>query len=236
MSYLQATLDLKKFISDSVTIYMNEIACGNRDFNQIYFNIKGKIEHRNIVEFNNEHISELIKDCPDASIFMITDKATTTIQDQEITYFIFKGYHDMVESGMVYYQIIDKYKFSPNGDLQFSNQETNIFYDVHMPDFEESSCNAMETNDSGKDHKRIVFFIGNLNEERLLFDIERLIFTTLNNIKNHNSLRFTFIINIARFGGEMSSTFFNRIDGIKNTTKKILKDQPNVNFVFEFAD
>ena len=237
MMYLQATSDLKKFIADSVKIFMHGISQGNRDFNQIYLSIEDKIKHQNVPEFNNEYILELLKTYPVAtSIFMITDKATTTIQGKEITYFIFKGYHELVESGMVYYQIIDKDKLTPIGELQFSNQETNIFYEVKMPDFEESSCNAMETDDSGKDHKKIVFFVGNMNEERLLFDIERLIFTTLNNIQKHESLKFTFIINIARFGGEMSNSFTAQLEKIKELSKMVLKDHPNVNLLFEFAE
>lgn len=234
MIYLKANIDLQKAISSANKQMLKSIT--KDSINQLFIHSGDKEEIKPIEDFTNEWVKKTVNSKTSCNWFIMTDVASMPIQGQEMTYILYKGYHKLIENGVVYYQMVDKETFAPIGSLHFSNQESNIFFNIKQPEVEESSCNAMEAYGSSKEHKKILFLIGHMNEERLLFDIERLIITSLNNIRKHKSIKFTFIINVAKFGGRVTAELKQRVEKLKSPTKQILKDFPNADVVFEYAE
>ncbi|MDC7220798.1 MAG: hypothetical protein PQJ59_12760 [Spirochaetales bacterium] len=238
MEYLQAALSLRSLIgeSNSHLLTMTDTIPENPHLMRI------KMGEENIKElvmetFSNEYVTETLNKMGDTEAFVVTDLVTMNVNGKEMTYLLYKGYHSQVEKGMVFYQIVDEKDLSPVGKLQFSNTEENIFYEIDEPGDEESSCNALETNKKDIKGKGIVFLIGHTNEERLVYDIQRLIFDTVNNVTKHPKLHFTFIINISHFGGTPSDGLKEQVKAIDELTRnEIYPLYSNVTFEFSFEE
>jgi len=237
MEYLKAAIELKKFINE-----INQLITGrdeNRENPNIMFvkSPDGSVAEVKMTEYTNDFVTETLVSHPNSIAFIITDLATMNVQGQELTYWLYKGYNCQVENGVVYFQLIDKETLAPIGELQFSNLEKNIFYTVEGPEFEESSNNAMEPDEEIEGKKNIVFLIGHFNERRLVYDIQRLIVDTVNNVQRHSGLNFHFIVNISKFNGEPGEEFKNQIKRIEQYTKEfVTPEYPNSEFVFEIEE
>lgn len=238
MEYLEAAIDLKHLIEQANTMLLEKNHSFLKNKNLMF--LKENVTDLNTIqmdEFSNEFVYSTLHQNKQAKAFVMTDLSAMMVKTQKMTYYLYKGYHKLIEKGLVFYQVINENTLDPIGGLQFSNLEKNIFYEVKAPDFEESSSNAMEPEKQIEGEKSIVFFIGNLNEERLVYDIQRLIFDTVNNLQKHKRLKFHFIINISKFNGKPSPELFQQVDAIKTFTNTRLKSEyPNSDFVFEFGD
>lgn len=238
MEYLKAAITLLKIIKDTNAFLLDKIDSSFEEFNQMRIKLNDQNTQNIVMDaFSNDFVSATLKDTQNSEAFVITDLATMNAKETELTYLLYKGYHNALEKGIVFYQVIDKTTHKPIGELQFSNTEDNIFYSYKVPDMEESSCNAMETDKKITNGKSIVFFIGNMNEERLLYDIQRLIFDTANNVSKHEKLKFHFIIQISRYGGSPSNKLKEQVKAIDAYTQKhVLSEYPNAKFAFEFEE
>lgn len=136
-----------------------------------------------------------------------------------------------MEKGLVFYQPIKEETLSPFGNFEFSNSETNIFFQREEPEAEESTCNAMETDKVIENGKSIVFFIGHMDEKRLTYDIQRLIVDTVNNVSKHPRLHFEVIIQYSVYGGNPSGKFLDQIHEIEAYTReKVTREYTNISF------
>ncbi len=198
---------------------------------------KGSTQEIMMDTFSNDFVNTALKDLAMPKAFVMTDLASMIIEGKEIDYILYKGYHSAVDKGMVFYQVIEKETPAPVGPLHFSNLEENIFYTVDAPQAEESSCNAMETDEVIEKGKEIVFFMGHMDEERLLYDIQRLIFDTVNNVTRHPKMQFNFIIHISRYGGSPSPELKEKVREIEAFTEKhIYPEYPNAVFRFAYEE
>ncbi len=234
MSYLESAVVLKKLIANTnhkmLQLNKNELVTRNLMLIRTNF---GKEAEVKMDAFTNEFVTKSLGEY-ESEAFVMTDFVTTTQQGQELSYFLYKGYHHLFHQGLVFFQLVDKNTFKPIGKLEFSNIEDNIFYKVKFPDFEESSCNAIETKENTAKNPCIAFLIGNMNEERLLFDINRLIYETANNVQKHKNRHFTIHLQISKFGGALSQKFLSDIEDIKNDVEKYIKpNYTNSTFIFD---
>ncbi len=237
MNYLESAVSLKKLISNTnhKMLQKNNKSLVERNLMIIRTNFGKEIEVK-MDSFTNDFVSKQLAEYESES-FVITDIVSTVQDGQELTYFLYKAYHHLFHKGLVFFQLINKETMAPIGKLEFSNIEDNIFYKVSEPDFEESSCNAIETAENTAKNPCIAFLIGNMNEERLLFDINRLIYETANNVQKHKNRHFKFHLQISVFGGKPSEEFLKNIDEIKGTTDKIIKPAyPNSTFIFDLEE
>nr|WP_321408916.1 hypothetical protein [uncultured Carboxylicivirga sp.] len=235
MEYLKAAYSLISLIKETNLTLLASTDKLLKSPNYMFIkNNDSIVQEVEMTAFSNEFVNATLTKTP-SHAFVMTDIATMDVKGQKLTYVLYKGYHSILEKGLVFYQIINQETIQPIESLQFSNIEDNIFYQINAPLKEESSCNAMETDKEIKGGKSIVFFIGHMDEERLIYDIQRLIFDTVNNVKNHIKLHFEFIINISRFGGKPSTDLFSHVKAIDEFTQKHLyPEYPNVTFTFEF--
>lgn len=236
MSYIQAAIVLNKLVTVTNQSISSDNLITQESPNYLFINSAQKTVQLKMKSFTDDFIKEQINQQPQCHSIVFTNLVTTIIQGKELSYILYKCYHKHMDKGFVYYQTVNKESLQPVGDLQFSNQEENIFFNLPEPDFEESSCNALEAKGSTAENKKIVFLIGNMNEERLLFDIERLIVTTLYNTCKHPTLKFHFIINIAKFGGDIDNSFDQKLMPVKKETQTLLAGFPNITFAFEYAE
>ena len=236
MEYLKAAISLLSIIKETNDSLLSNIDKLAQAPNYMFIKTSdNNIKEVQMVSFSNEYVNIALEDTPQSQAFVMTDIATMDVKGKKLTYILYKGYHSEIEKGMVFYQVINKDTFAPVESLQFSNVEENIFYQVITPEKEESSCNAMETDKVIKGGKSIVFFIGHMDEDRLIYDIQRLIFDTANNIKKHQKLQFEFIINIAKYGGKPSEQLKDKVKSIEEFIQKHLyPEYPNAQFKFEF--
>ncbi len=234
MEYLQASLELKKLIKEKNELILSRKTIPGK-FNFMFVNKSdGELVELDMASYTNEFVLQTLSEFPESKSFVITDVATMDVKGKQLTYWLYKAYHFEVEKGLVYYQLVDKDTFEPVGELQFSNLEDNIFYKVSAPEFEESSNNAMEADVEIPGKKSIVFLIGNMDESRLLFDIQRLIFETVNNVQRHTTLDFHFIVNVSKFNGTPSPDFLKKVKAIEDFTKEyVTPEYPNAEFVFD---
>lgn len=217
MDYLKAAIALRKQIEKSNKDLPKHLSVAVKGRHIMYLSCKDGTEHVfEMKAYTNAYVNEILKKYDCVEMFVITDRATTVQKDAEIHYYLLKGYHTSLEKGLVFFQPINKEDASPIGDLQFSNIEDNIFLPVPEHKVEESSCNAMETDDSTTAHRKIVFFIGNLDEERLYLDLQRLVYDTLYNVQLHSQLKFNFIIEISVFEGQASTTFKEQVVALEH--------------------
>lgn len=236
MTYLQKTKELQEFIAEiNISVIRNSIVALSLP-NHLFLKSENTFSHLEMERFSDEYIVEQIYALPGCELFAFTNMVSTQINGVAITYILYKCYSRFNENGFVYYQVVDNDNFSPIGELKFSNFEENIFFKVVPPNFEESSCNALEASESSFDNKKIVFLIGNLNEERLLFDIERLIVTTTFNSKKHSSLTFHYIISISVFGGKKSDEFDTKLRAINKACEAFLENNKSLYFSFEYTE
>lgn len=235
MQYLEAAIELKKLIRKVNHLQMQKETTVLSHKNSMFLFLEDKsLIEVTMKEFSNEFVNAVLEQHPATKAFVMTDMATMAVKEQNMTYWLFKGYHCGLEKGMVYFQPIDGQSLQKIGRLQFSNLEDNIFLRHVGPDFEESSCNAMETDEQIEGGKSIVFLIGNMEENRLLYDIERLVFDTVNNVQNHKSVSFKFTLNISKFGGLPSNDFLNRLNAIEKFTKEqVTAEYGNTRFIFD---
>ncbi|WP_372775196.1 hypothetical protein [Mangrovibacterium sp.] len=235
MDYLKSALELKQLIRKVNHLQTQKETSVLAHRNSMFlFSGSHLIAEQVMAEFTNEFVQKTLAVYPNATSFVMTDLAATKVKEKTLTYWLYKGYHTGLEKGMVYYQPIDEQSLNKIGRLQYSNLEDNIFLKHSAPDFEESSANAMETEEQIEGSKSIVFFIGNMDETRLLYDIQRVIFDTLNNVQNHKNLNFRFILNITRFGGKTTTEFLAQLKDIEHFVKKELeREYPNVRYVFD---
>jgi len=236
MKYLKAAISLLSLINETNESLLSNIEKLAQSLNYMFIKTSdNNTKEVQMVAFSNEYVNIALKDTPQSQAFVMTDIATMDVKGKKLTYLLFKGYHSEIEKGMVFYQVINKETFAPIESLQFSNVEENIFYQIITPEKEESSCNAMETDKVIKGGKSIVFFIGHMDEDRLVYDIQRLIFDTANNIKKHPKLQFEFIINIAKYGGKPSKQLMDEVQSIDEYIQKhFYPEYPNAQFKFEF--
>ena len=235
MKYLKASIELKKLIEQTNELCLKKNCPVLKERNFIVLKSDSGEQHEiKMKEFSNEFLQTILEENKNSKAFVFTDLAATMIKDQKLTYFLYKGYHSEIEKGSVWFQAINEETSEPTGELQFSNLEENVFYSVSAPYFEESTSNAMETDEQIEGGKSIVFIIGNLNEERLLHDIQRLIFDTVNNVQKHQGLKFKIVLNITKFNGEPTADFLKKLELIKEYTHtSIQPEYPNCEFVFD---
>lgn len=238
MNYLKAAVALRSLIKNTNSVLIDKTEELRKNPNiMMLSSADGKAIEIRMEEFTNKFVINTLAELEGMQAFVMTDIASMDVKGQEITYILYKGYHKALEKGMVFYQMIDKETLIPKGELLFSNTEKNMFFTVDAPDGEESSCNAMETGIQTQDKKSIVFFIGHMDEERLLYDIERLIFDTANNVVKHAKMDFEFIIEIARYGNEPSSDLKKKVEAISQYSEKFIRQEyPNTSFRFSYAD
>lgn len=186
--------------------------------------------------FADDYILEQLNCMPECTFLVFTNLVSTRIKGDVLTYFLYKGYSKLTEKGFVYYQVVNNDDLSPIGKLLFSNFEDNIFFKSLAPDVEESSCNVIEAVGSTATNKKIVFLIGNLNEERLLFDIEHLIVTTTFNSKKHASFNFHYIVSVSIFGHKISNDFTIKLENIKIACNALVENNENLKFSFEYTE
>ncbi|MCW3806723.1 hypothetical protein [Plebeiibacterium marinum] len=234
MDYLEATVFLKQLIKETnnelLAVNKNGLVEKNRMVIRTNF---GKSISTKMEAFTNEYVYKSLGEY-ESEAFVITDLVSAEANGQEITYFLYKGYHSLFDKGVVYFQMVDKNTLAPKGELDFSNLEENIFYKVEFPDVEESSCNAIETAENTAKNPSIAFLIGHMNEERLVYDINRLIFDTANNVQKHKNRHFKFTIQVSVFGSKPSANLLKEIENIKQTLKtSVHPAYPNSTFVFD---
>lgn len=237
MNYLEATVFLKKLIEKTNTNLLAENKNGLVEKNKMVIRSNfGKSIELKMDSFTNEFVKKTLTEY-NSEAFVITDMVSTNDTGQELTYFLYKAYHSLFDKGLVFFQVINKDTLTPVSGLQFSNLEDNIFYAVKEPNFEESSCNAIETAENTTKEPCIAFIIGHMNEERLLFDLQRLIFDTANNVQKHKNRHFKFYLQISVFGGKPSKDFLAQLASIKHTCQKHIKPAyPNSTFIFEIEN
>ncbi len=238
MEYLQAAVSLQSLIKE-----INETFLARKDQavsrpNRMWIQQKSEsIRKIEMESFSNDFVTATLDSLGESTAFVVSDLASMDVKGKQVHYFLYKAYHSKVEKGLVYYQMINLETLEPIGSLQFSNVENNIFYTVGYPEIEESSCNAMETDKVIEDGKSIVFFIGHMDEKRLAYDVERLIFDTLNNISHHEKLKFEFIVQIARYGKKPTESLKEAVAGIEAFTRAYLyPEYPNASFEFTFEN
>lgn len=236
MQYLKNALELKQLINQAndILLELNKKEIKHQNF--IFLNLgESKISSFPMDEYTNEFVSETIKQNAKAECMLMTDVAKMEVQGKELYYYMYKAYHKNLEKGLVFYQVFDPKTLKPQGVLQFSSLEENIFYTIDAPSFEESSCNAMETGEQSATDKNIAFLIGHTNEERLLYDIERLIFDTINNVQKNPKVKFRFIIQVSLYGGSISEALKAKVSAIGQFVQKELKNEyTNTTFTFDY--
>ena len=235
MDYLEAALELKLLIRkvNHLQIQKESTVLGHKN-SLFLFRGSKPLAELPMTEFTNEFVNSALSQYSETTALVMTDLTSMMLKDRQLTYWLYKGYHIQLEKGMVYFQPIDEQSLTKQGRLQYSNLESNLFFKLNAPDCEESTCNAMETDVQEEGAKHIVFFIGNMNEERLLFDVQRLIFDTLSNVQNHKNIRFYFILNISKFGSHPSGAFLEQLKVIDNfTAKYLVPEYPNASFQFD---
>ncbi len=234
MDHIEGAAFLKRIVreTNNKLLNMNKGGLVNKNL-MVVHTIFGQELDIKMDAFSNEFVLKTLQE-NDSDFFVITDLVNLVHEGKELTYFLYKGYSNLFDKGVVYFQPINKKTFEPKGELKFSNLEDNIFHKVEYPDIEESSCNAIETKETTVKNPSVAFLIGHMNEERLLLDIKRLIFDTANNVQKHKNRQFHFIIQISKFGGKPSEEFLYRLEDIKKTTEKYIKaEYPNSTFVFD---
>lgn len=238
MEYLKAGISLLSLIKETNTTLLKNVENAIRKPNQMHLKFDAKnVQSIVMDEYSNDFVNATLLRNTGSEAFIITDFTSMDVSGKEVKYLLYKAYHSQMEKGMVFYQVIDKNTLQPFGTLEFSNMEDNIFYKVEQPKVEESSCNAMETDKVIENGKSIVFLIGHMDEDRLIYDIQRLMFDTLNNITKHKQLKFSFIIQVARYGGKPTSKLKEEVEAIDAFSKHNLYPlYPNAEFVFEFEE
>ncbi len=235
MKYLKAVIDTKSLIVNANNILLtknNGIVIKQNIFLSTASGTE--INESELNEFTNESVFNKLASDKNINTFVISDFVTTINNGRKITYYLYKGYNKISDKGLVYFQLIDKETLAPTSELQFSNIEDNIFLKPEIPTTEESSCNAIETKNNKPDKPEIAFLIGHMNEERLIYDIERLIIDTVSNVHKHKQLTFKFIIRISKFGGSPSEKLEKQIEEIEEYTHSIIqKEFTNAHFEFE---
>ncbi len=237
MNYLESAVVLKKLIGNTnhKMLQVNNKKLVAPNLMMIRTNFGKEIEVE-MEAFTNEFVKKQLGQY-ESEAFVVTDFVTTVQDGHELTYFLYKGYHRLFHMGLVFFQLVNKETLAPIGKLEFSNIEDNIFYQVESPDFEESSCNAIETKETTVKNPAIAFLIGNMNEERLLFDINRLIYETANNVQKHKNRQFKIHLQISKFGGKPTEDFLKKIEEIKKTVDKFIKPAyPNSTFIFDLEN
>ena len=121
--------------------------------------------------------------------------------------------------------------------MSFSNLEDNIFYQVPTQEGEESSCNAIETDENTVKEPSIAFLIGHMNEDRLLYDIQRLILETANNVQKHKGRFFKFTLQVTVFGKKPSEEFKQKLQIIHQKVDQDIKHHfENSSFIFALEE
>ncbi|GAF05371.1 hypothetical protein [Saccharicrinis fermentans] len=236
MTYLEAAIILKKMVKKANLLLleenMNDLHTKNKLLLRSNFGNEVDLE---MDAFTNEFVTTTLKQY-ESEAFVITDFVSNQQKDQEIHYFLYKGYSKYFDKGLVYFQLVNKENLQPLGGLEFSNLEDNIFYLTEAPDYEESSCNAIETKENTAKKPSIAFLIGHMNEERLLFDIQRLIYDTANNVQKHKNRQFKFTLQIDKFGGQLSENFMHELNKIRTVLENNFAiEYPNTTFLFEIG-
>ncbi len=236
MKLLKSALYLRSLVQEAHMRMQKHLPYTVHPINRMFLKINPNTVHElRMEEFTNDFVHKKVLEYQNTEAFVMTDLATMDVKGKTVTYLLFKAYHVALETGMVYYQVIDASTHQAVGELQFSNPEANPFYPVKSPEIEESSCNAMETETEKKGEKHIVFFIGHMDENRLLYDIQRLIIDTVHNVSKHPKLHFSFTISIARYGAVPTPGLIKQVAEVENFTKQqVLPAFPNTSFVFTF--
>jgi|GEM_PF-1617913 len=238
MEYLKAAIALRYLINETNIALLKKGKGVTANINRMY--VKSKEGNTQVIDmeiYTNEFVNAIIDELGNPEAFVITDMACMDVNGKKLDYLLYKGYHSEIEKGMVFYQVIEKETLAPMGPLRFSNMEENIFYTVKEPQFEESSCNAIESKKVVGDGKGIVFLIGHMEEERLIYDIQRLIIDTVNNVEKHAKLKFNFVINISRFGGIPSHELKEQVKAIEDfTLENVCPEYPNATFQFTYEE
>ncbi len=238
MEYIEAAISLISLVKDTNTNLLLELEELIEKPNVMIMKMRGRDPEKVLMDaYTNEFVYDTLSENKDSESFVMTDIGSMDVKGEDVFYIIYKAYHSRVDKGVVFYQLIDKVAGKPKGALLFSNMEENVFYKVTTPDQEESSCNAIETKEKIENGKSIAFLIGHMDEERLVYDIERLLFDTANNVTKHQKLKFKFIIQISRFGGSPSAELKEKVAKIEAFTKNHLyPEYPNVEFTFQYEE
>lgn len=238
MNYIKASLLMKQLIADGneICLAVNKTALNLKNI-MFISDENDTLETIPMDSYTDEFVKSTLDKYKSTASFVITDVASMDVQGKNLTYFLYKAYNKHVEKGLVYYQVINPDTLEAIGDLQFSNAEENIFFKIDTPKTEESSCNAMETGEQTHNEKKIAFLIGHNDEERLYYDIERLIVDTANNVQKNQKTQFTFIIQVSTFGKNPSDAFKQKVNDIAHLcTSSVKEAYPNCTFIFEWGE
>lgn len=236
MDYLKSAIELKELIKAT----NKKVLAGNIGALNIKNIMLLRLANKDMIEvamesYTDTFVKHTLNCNSQSKAFVMTDVVVSMVEGKKIAYYLYKGYDAAVEKGQVYFQLFNNDTFEPIGPLQFNNLEDNVFFKVEHANSEESSCNAMETEKKIEKGKSIVFLIGHMDENRLVYDIQRLIFDTVNNVQKHKTINFEFIINISKFGGKPSDELRKQVKAIDAYTQKKVKAAfPNSTFLFEF--
>lgn len=234
MEYLEAAWKLRSLINETNKNFLvnkQEIQESPRRMRVV--TEKTGIKELIMDDFNNSYVRKNLKELEQPEAFVVCDIASMDIKGKTLNYILYKGYHSTMEKGWVLYQPLEEESLQPFGSLEFSNAEENIFFQVSEPDAEESTCNAMETDKVIENGKSIVFFIGHMDEERLIYDIQRLIVDTVNNVSKHPALKFEVIVQYSVYGGNVSGKFLDQIHEIdRYTREEMARFYTNISFEF----
>jgi hypothetical protein len=238
MDYFEAAFRLKQLIkkTNAELVKINRRKLTVKNMMVIRTNFGNEIDVH-MEAFTNDFVNKKLKEYAEPEAFVITDLVTMNIEGKELTFYMYKGYHSFYTKGVVYFQLVDKESLKPIGELEYSNLEENTFYHIPVPDLEVSSCSAMETDENTTKNPSIAFLIRNMNEERLLFDIEQLVFETANNVQKHKNRSFTFFLRVSKVGGSTSVEFKEQIEKYKKLVQRyITPEYLNSTFIFDLEE
>ena len=234
MEYLEAAIILKRLISKTNSLLLKEYTSGimNKNIMLIRSNFGNEIEV-NMKSYTNQVIKTHLEEYANSEAFVISDFVSAMQDGKLCNYFVYKGYGALFDKGLVFYQFINNQNFQPIGKLEFSNLEQNIFYDVDEPKIRASKCCALETDENTAKNPSVAYLIENENEDRLLFDIQKLIYETANKVQKHKKRHFKFYIKINKFIDNTSPGFFLKLDNLQySLTKEFNNEYPNCTFIF----
>ena len=234
MDYFKAAVILNQLIKSTNNKLLAQYKTGIVEEKQMAIRSNfGKIIYQSVSKTNLEFVKKNIEEF-NSEAFVISDFIISHSNNSEMTYFIYKGFHKLIDKGLIFYQLVDKYNLNPIGDLQFNGFEENIFYTVDAPNFKECTYEVLERDENTIKAPSIDFMIVYKVEERLIYDLQRLIFKAANNALKHKKCMYKFHVRITALDSKISSQFIAEVEAISKTLQQILAPEyPNSTFIFE---
>ncbi|TLX73060.1 hypothetical protein E9993_16500 [Labilibacter sediminis] len=233
MEFFKAAVILNQLIKSTNTTLLNDYKTENHQKNQLFIRSNfGKIILHPIEKSNPEFIKQTINEF-NSEAFILANLINTHKEDHDISYFIYQGFHKLIDQGLVYIQMVDPYTHSAVGDLQFYSLEGNIFYPIISPNIKESTYEVKKREESTIKCPSVSFSICHHNEERILYDLKRLILKSANNAQKHKNCQYTYHIQINLENNKMSPQCIKAIKTLEQSIQQdLLPEYPNSTFIF----